>query len=132
MLFRSAAAKGVALELEVIGNVEASSTVMIKPQVSGELVKAFFKEGDFVRAGTNLAVLEMLLGGTTTYTDMYYFEEEIAETTAAAASAGTTTAGATGTAGTARSLGERERGHEREESQGLGAEAELSGTFHRE
>ena len=26
---------------------------------------------DFVRAGTNLAVLEMLLGGTTTYTDMY-------------------------------------------------------------
>lgn len=39
---------------------------------------------DFVRAGTNLAVLEMLLGGTTTYTDMYYFEEVIAEATAAA------------------------------------------------
>ena len=36
---------------------------------------------DFVRAGTNLAVLEMLLSGTTTYTDMYYFEEVIAETT---------------------------------------------------
>lgn len=39
---------------------------------------------EFVRAGTQLAVLEMLLGGTTTYTDMYYFEEVIAETTAAA------------------------------------------------
>ncbi|MBI2689528.1 MAG: amidohydrolase [Acidobacteria bacterium] len=39
---------------------------------------------DYVRAGTNLAVLEMLLGGTTTYTDMYYFEEVIAEATAAA------------------------------------------------
>jgi len=39
---------------------------------------------DFVRAGTRLAVLEMLLGGTTTYTDMYYFEEAIGETTAAA------------------------------------------------
>jgi len=39
---------------------------------------------DFVRAGTNIAVLEMLLGGTTTYTDMYYFEEVIAEATAAA------------------------------------------------
>jgi 5-methylthioadenosine/S-adenosylhomocysteine deaminase len=39
---------------------------------------------EFVRAGTNLAVLEMLLGGTTTYTDMYYFEEVIGEATAAA------------------------------------------------
>lgn len=39
---------------------------------------------EFVRAGTQLAVLEMLLGGTTTYTDMYYFEEVIAEATAAA------------------------------------------------
>lgn len=39
---------------------------------------------DFVRAGTNLAVLEMLLSGTTTYTDMYYFEEVIAEATSAA------------------------------------------------
>jgi 5-methylthioadenosine/S-adenosylhomocysteine deaminase len=39
---------------------------------------------EFVRAGTRLAVLEMLLGGTTTYTDMYYFEEVIAEATAAA------------------------------------------------
>ena len=39
---------------------------------------------EFVRAGTRLAVLEMLLGGTTTYTDMYYFEEVIGEATAAA------------------------------------------------
>lgn len=39
---------------------------------------------DFVRAGTNLAVLEMLLSGTTTYTDMYYFEEVIADATAKA------------------------------------------------
>ena len=38
----------------------------------------------FVRAGTQLAVLEMLLSGTTTYTDMYYFEEVIAEVTRAA------------------------------------------------
>ena len=39
---------------------------------------------DFVRAGTQLAVLEMLLGGTTTYTDMYDFEEVIGQATAAA------------------------------------------------
>ncbi|MBN8730932.1 MAG: amidohydrolase family protein [Acidobacteria bacterium] len=39
---------------------------------------------DFVRAGTQLAALEMILGGTTTFTDMYYFEEVIAEATKAA------------------------------------------------
>lgn len=36
---------------------------------------------DFVRWGTRLACAEMLLSGTTTYTDMYYFEEVIAEAT---------------------------------------------------
>ena len=36
---------------------------------------------DFVRWGTKLAVLEMLLSGTTTYSDMYYYEELIAEET---------------------------------------------------
>ncbi|MBI3207733.1 MAG: amidohydrolase family protein [Candidatus Solibacter usitatus] len=36
---------------------------------------------DFVRWGTLLACLEMVLSGTTTYTDMYYFEEVIAEAT---------------------------------------------------
>jgi len=34
---------------------------------------------DFVRAGTRLACLEMLAGGTTTFVDMYYFEDAIAE-----------------------------------------------------
>ena len=34
---------------------------------------------DFVRWGTRLACLEMLLSGTTTYTDMYYFEDAVAE-----------------------------------------------------
>jgi 5-methylthioadenosine/S-adenosylhomocysteine deaminase len=32
----------------------------------------------FVRTGTQLAALEMIRSGTTTFTDMYYFEEEIA------------------------------------------------------
>ena len=39
---------------------------------------------EFVRAGTRLAVLEMIQSGTTTYADMYYFEEEIARETKAA------------------------------------------------
>jgi len=34
---------------------------------------------EFVRVGTRLACIEMLLSGTTTFTDMYYFEEEVAE-----------------------------------------------------
>lgn len=38
---------------------------------------------EFVRWGTRLACLEMLLSGTTTYTDMYYFEEVVAEETKA-------------------------------------------------
>src|SRR5438105_4482024 len=34
---------------------------------------------EFVRWGTRLGCLEMLLGGTTTFTDMYYFEDVVAE-----------------------------------------------------
>ncbi|HEY3835277.1 MAG TPA: amidohydrolase family protein [Bryobacteraceae bacterium] len=36
---------------------------------------------EFVRWGTRLACLEMLLGGVTTYTDMYYYEDMVAATT---------------------------------------------------
>ena len=36
---------------------------------------------DFVRWGTRLGCLEMLLCGTTTFTDMYYFEDVVAEAT---------------------------------------------------
>jgi len=36
---------------------------------------------DFVRWGTRLACLEMMLSGTTTFAEMYYFEDVIAEAT---------------------------------------------------
>jgi 5-methylthioadenosine/S-adenosylhomocysteine deaminase len=39
---------------------------------------------EMVRLGTNLAALEMIQSGTTTFTDMYYFEEEIARAAKAA------------------------------------------------
>jgi 5-methylthioadenosine/S-adenosylhomocysteine deaminase len=39
---------------------------------------------EFVKAGTRLAVLEMLRSGTTTFVDMYYFEDQIAEVSKAA------------------------------------------------
>ena len=38
-------------------------------------------DSEFVRWGTRLACLEMLLSGTTTYADMYYFQAVVAETT---------------------------------------------------
>jgi len=43
---------------------------------------------EFVRAGTRLAVLEMIQSGTTAYADMYYFEEEIARDPSSALAAG--------------------------------------------
>ncbi len=39
---------------------------------------------EFVTWGTRLGVLEMIHGGTTTYTDMYYFEDAVARETKAA------------------------------------------------
>ncbi|MEO5923578.1 MAG: amidohydrolase [Bryobacteraceae bacterium] len=39
---------------------------------------------EFVRWGTRLALTEMMLSGTTTFTDMYYFEDTVAEETKAA------------------------------------------------
>lgn len=54
MVIAKSVLKDVPIELDVIGNVEASSLVSIKPQVSGELKAAFFKEGDFVKAGDKL------------------------------------------------------------------------------
>lgn len=35
---------------------------------------------DMVRTGANLANIEMIKGGVTTYADMYYFEDEVAKT----------------------------------------------------
>jgi len=39
--------------------------------------------GDFVYWGTKLAVAEMLLSGTTTFTDMYLFADHVARAVAA-------------------------------------------------
>ena len=47
-------------------------------------VEAKFVSRDFVRQGTELACLEMMLSGTTTFTDGYYFEADVAEVTKAA------------------------------------------------
>lgn len=41
--------------------------------------EAKFVSPEFVRWGTRLAALEMMLSGSTTFTDMYYFEEVVGE-----------------------------------------------------
>jgi 5-methylthioadenosine/S-adenosylhomocysteine deaminase len=41
--------------------------------------EAEYVDEDFVRAGTRLACLEMLRGGTTTMVDLYYYEDAVAE-----------------------------------------------------
>lgn len=41
--------------------------------------EARFVDADFVRAGSRLALAEMIRGGTTTFADMYFFEDEVAE-----------------------------------------------------
>ena len=44
-------AKTVPVQVQAIGNVEATSTVTIKAQISGQLMGVHFREGDFVRKG---------------------------------------------------------------------------------
>jgi len=46
------------VQLQAIGNVEAISTVSIKAQISGELIKVHFKEGDFVKKGQILFTID--------------------------------------------------------------------------
>jgi multidrug efflux system membrane fusion protein len=48
----------VPVELKVIGNVEAYSTVSIKSRLSGQLVQVNFKEGQDVKAGDLLFVID--------------------------------------------------------------------------
>ncbi|MBI3210686.1 MAG: efflux RND transporter periplasmic adaptor subunit [Candidatus Solibacter usitatus] len=46
--------RSVPVEIQVIGNVEAYSTVTVKAQITGLIEKVHFKEGDFVAKGAPL------------------------------------------------------------------------------
>jgi multidrug efflux system membrane fusion protein len=50
--------KTVPVQVEAIGNVEAYSTVSIKPQISGPLLKVHFQEGDDVHKGQLLFTID--------------------------------------------------------------------------
>ena len=53
-----AAQKDVPVQAQVIGAVEAYSTVTLKAQISGQLMEANFKEGDFVKKGQLMFTLD--------------------------------------------------------------------------
>jgi multidrug efflux system membrane fusion protein len=51
-------ARDVPVQIKAIGNVEALSTVQIKSQVTGQLQEIHFKEGEFVKKGDLLFVID--------------------------------------------------------------------------
>ena len=54
----TAVVKTVPVEVRIIGNVEAYSTVSVKAQLAGEVEQAFFKEGQDVKKGERLFTLD--------------------------------------------------------------------------
>ena len=50
--------KNVPLQIDVIGNVEAYSTITVKAQAGGELTQVHFREGDYVKAGDLLFTID--------------------------------------------------------------------------
>src|ERR1019366_6525299 len=54
----TASQKDVPVEIQVIGNVEAYSTISAKAQVGGQLNKVNFNEGDYVKTGDLLFTID--------------------------------------------------------------------------
>lgn len=54
----SVRARDVPVQIEAIGNVEAYSTVSVKPQISGQLIEVRFQEGDTVSRDAVLFVID--------------------------------------------------------------------------
>ena len=50
--------KSVPVTIRSIGNVEAYSTISVKAQVGGELTRVYFKEGDYVKKGDLLFLID--------------------------------------------------------------------------
>lgn len=54
----AAVQKNIPIELNVIGTVQPYSTVQVKSQVIGQLLKVHFKQGDFVKEGDVLFTID--------------------------------------------------------------------------
>jgi multidrug efflux system membrane fusion protein len=58
VMVAKAVTRDVPIQAEVIGNVEASSAVTLRPQISGQITQAFFTEGEFVNKGKLLLTID--------------------------------------------------------------------------
>lgn len=58
VLVAKASQKNVPVEVQVIGNVEAYSTISVKAQVTGQLTNVYFHEGDFVKKDALLFTID--------------------------------------------------------------------------
>jgi multidrug efflux system membrane fusion protein len=58
VLVAKAVTRDVPITAEVIGNVEASSAVTLRPQISGQVMSAHFSEGEFVNKGQLMITLD--------------------------------------------------------------------------
>lgn len=58
VLIAKAVQKNVPVEVQVIGNVEAYSTISVKAQVTGQLTNVYFHEGDYVKKGDLLFIID--------------------------------------------------------------------------
>jgi len=58
VLVAKAVTRDVPIQAEVIGNVEASSAVTLRPQISGQITAAYFTEGEFVTKGKLLLTID--------------------------------------------------------------------------
>jgi multidrug efflux system membrane fusion protein len=58
VMVATAKERDVPVEIQVIGNVEAYSTITVKAQVGGLLTNVFFHEGDFVKKGEKLFTID--------------------------------------------------------------------------
>lgn len=50
--------KTVPVDLRAVGNVEAYTTIEVKAQVGGQLTEVYFREGDFVKQGDPLFLID--------------------------------------------------------------------------
>lgn len=50
--------KDVPIDVSVVGNVEAYSTINVVPQVGGQLMEVYFQEGDFVKKNDKLFLID--------------------------------------------------------------------------
>src|SRR5436305_8964838 len=58
VMVATATQKDVPVEIQVIGNVEAYSTITVKAQVGGQLTLVSFHEGDYVKKGDLLFTID--------------------------------------------------------------------------